>query len=177
MEAAQKTFENNVLDKLSDMVEGDIPDALVEQYVDGAVDNMRGNLAQYGMELEMYLNMMNMNIETFRGNLRPNAEKNVKNTLALEKVAELEKLEPTEEEFEAGYKEMAEAYGMELDKVKEQINKDMLSRAVSYTHLDVYKRQVQSCIMSVCGSSARAPFTECHFSRKCTEVFLWTAVF
>ena len=47
MEAAQKTFENNVLDKLSDMVEGDIPDALVEQYVDGAVDNMRGNLAQY----------------------------------------------------------------------------------------------------------------------------------
>ncbi len=131
MEAAQKTFENNVLDKLSDSVEGDIPDALVDQYVDGAVDNMRGNLAQYGMELEMYLNMMNMNLETFRDNLRPNAEKNVKNTLALEKVAELEKLEPTEEELEAGYKEMAETYGMELDKVKDQINKEMLSRELN----------------------------------------------
>lgn len=131
MEAAQRTFENNVLDKLSDSVEGDIPDALVDQYVDGAVDNMRGNLAQYGMELEMYLNMMNMNLEAFRANLRPNAEKNVKNTLALEKVAELEKLEPTEEELENGYKEMAETYGMEIDKVKDQVNKDMLTRELN----------------------------------------------
>ena len=49
---------------------------------------------------------------------RAQAEKQVKIRLALEKIVELEKLEASKEEIDAEYAKMAEAYKMDVDKVK-----------------------------------------------------------
>jgi len=124
--AAHATFENNVMDKLVAAVEGDIPDAMIEAYIDNQVNNMRQNLSQYGMELEMYLNMMNMTMEAFRGNMRENAEKNAKVTVALEKVAELENIEISEEEIAEGFKELSERWGMDVEDIRKEIADDMM---------------------------------------------------
>ena len=124
--SAHATFENNVMDKLVEAVEGDIPDAMIESYIDNQVNNMRQNLAQYGMELEMNLNMMNMTMEAFRGNMRENAEKNAKVTVALEKVAELENIEISEEEITEGFKELSERWNMEVEDIRKEIADDMM---------------------------------------------------
>ena len=124
--AAHATFENNVMDKLVEAVEGDIPESMIEAYIDNQVNNMRQNLAQYGMELEMYLNMMNMTMEAFRGNMRENAEKNAKVTVALEKVAELENIEISEEEITEGFKELSERWNMEVEDIRKEIADDMM---------------------------------------------------
>lgn len=124
--AAHATFENNVMDKLVAAVEGDIPESMIEAYIDNQVNNMRQNLAQYGMELEMYLNMMNMTMEAFRGNMRENAEKNAKSTVALEKVAELENIEISEEEITEGFKELSERWGMDVEDIRKEIADDMM---------------------------------------------------
>ena len=124
--AAHTTFENNVMDKLVAAVEGDIPDSMVEAYIDNQVNSMRQNLSQYGMELEMYLNMMNMSMEAFRGNMRENAEKNAKSAVALEKVAELENVEISEEEITEGFNELADRWGMEVDDIRKEISDDMM---------------------------------------------------
>ena len=57
-----------------------------------------------------------------RAQFRPQAENFVKVRLALEKVAELENIEVTEEEIEAEYNRLAEMYSMEVDKIKEAID-------------------------------------------------------
>jgi len=124
--SAQTTFENNVMEKLVASVEGDIPDALVDQYIDNQVNSMSSSLQQYGMTIEQYLQMMGTTMEVFRANMRPNAEKNAKSMLALEKIVETENFEVTPEEIEEGYKELAESYGLEVEDVKKDIKEEMI---------------------------------------------------
>ena len=52
---------------------------------------------------------------------KPEAERRVKMRLALEKIAKLEDIRPTEDDINAEYDKMAEIYNMEADKVKEII--------------------------------------------------------
>jgi len=63
-----------------------------------------------------------MNLDTLREQMRPQAEKQVKTRLALEKIAALENITVSEEETEEEYKRIAEAYNMEADKVKEMVD-------------------------------------------------------
>ena len=58
--------------------------------------------------------------------MRPDAERQVKTRLALEKIAELEAVEVTDEEIETEYTRLGEAYGMEADKVKEAVAAEAL---------------------------------------------------
>ena len=53
--------------------------------------------------------------------MKEDAEKRVKTQLALEKIAELENIEPTEEDVEEEIKKIAEQYNQEVDKVKETL--------------------------------------------------------
>jgi trigger factor len=121
-------FENSLLEKLVETMTVEVPDALIEGHIDNSVDDFRNQLANYGMELSMYLSMSGTTEEAFRESMRPTAESRVKTALALEKVAELEKLEPTEEEIEASYGEVAERYGVDVEDVKEQTPRDSVVR-------------------------------------------------
>ncbi len=150
---AQTTFENNVMDKLVESVEGEIPDALIDQYIDNQINNMSASLSQYGMSFEQYLQMMGANVEGFRANMRPNAEKNAKSMLALEKIVELESIELTPEEIEEGYKELAENYGMELEDVKKQITEEMVSE-------DLKMRKANRLVMDAAVAEDPAPEEE-----------------
>lgn len=151
--SAQTTFENNVMDKLVESVEGEIPDALIDQYIDNQINNMSASLSQYGMSFEQYLQMMGANVEGFRANMRPNAEKNAKSMLALEKIVEMEGIELTPEEIEEGYKELAESYGMELEDIKKQITEDMVSE-------DLKMRKANRLVMDAAVAEDPAPEEE-----------------
>jgi len=150
---AQTTFENNVMDKLVESVEGDIPDALVDQFIDDQIRNMSASLGQYGMTFEQYVQMMGATVEGFRENMRPNAEKNVKSRLALEKIVELEAIEITPEEIEDELKELAEAYGMELEDIKKQVTEDMVSEELKV-------RKANRLVMDAAVAEAPAPAEE-----------------
>jgi trigger factor len=78
-------------------------------------------LRMQGLDLNTYFKYTGMTLETMREQMRPQAESFVKTRLALEKIAELENLTATEEEVEAEYARLAEAYQMEADAVKGMI--------------------------------------------------------
>jgi trigger factor len=118
---SDKAFEDAVLTKLADKLECDVPEAMIADYVDNQMENFKRQLAQYGMELDMYINMMGTNVESFRENMRPSAVKQIKTTLALEKIAEVEKLDPTEEDIEAYYAELSSRYGVDVKVAKDSI--------------------------------------------------------
>ena len=127
---AQAAFENALLDKAVANMQADIPAALIDEYVEGGVENFSAQLAQYGMGLEAYLGMTGSNLEQFRESIRPQAEKQAKLNLTLEKIAEVEAIEPTDEEIEAEYTDVAAQYGLELDDAKQQVDKAYVTRRV-----------------------------------------------
>jgi trigger factor len=83
-----------------------------------------------GLDLKTYFKYTGLDLDTLRAQMRPQAEKQVKTRLTLEKIAEIEGIVATEEEIEAEYTRLAEAYGMEADKVKEAIEADALAEDI-----------------------------------------------
>lgn len=130
-EEAQRSFEDNVLGKLADSIETDVPDAMIDESVNMQVENMTRQLTSYGMDMTMYLNMMGTNEEGFRANMVPGAIKQIKTTLALEKIAEMESVEPTDEEVEAYFEDLVTKYGVEMSVAKESVPKDAAIRELS----------------------------------------------
>ena len=91
------------------------------------------NLAMQGYSLEQYLQMLGMDMATFRSVGKSNALRQAQSELLLTAVAEAEKLELTDEEIEEEYKKVAEDYSVDLETVKkavaeESIRSDMLMR-------------------------------------------------
>ena len=63
-------------------------------------------------------------MDTIREQYKPEAEKRVKTTLVLEKVSEVEKIEPTDEDVENEYQKISEENGMKIDDIKKYIKED-----------------------------------------------------
>lgn len=121
---AQSAFEEVVMNRLAGMVEGEIPDAMVEDQLDQMMSNFRCNLASQGMEMEQYLSMMGMTVEQFRQGGRSSAEKQLRLDLAFEHIAKTEDFEVTDEDVEAEYQRLADQYKMGLEDVKRAITAD-----------------------------------------------------
>ena len=99
---------------------------MYEKEAQNMVREMDMRLRQQGMDFDTYMKYTGMNAESVLQMYKPEAERRVKMRLALEKIAELENIEPSEEEIQAEYDRMAEAYQMEADKVKEIIPVDSI---------------------------------------------------
>ena len=125
---ADNFFENALLEKLAESVTGAIPDVMVDEQVDNQMNNFNSQLQQYGMELASYLQMMGSTVESFKADARPAAEKQVRTSLALNKIAEIEAFEVTDEQVEELYKELADQYGVVPEMVKGSMPKEDMQR-------------------------------------------------
>ncbi|MGM9522051.1 MAG: trigger factor [Oscillospiraceae bacterium] len=128
---AQKNFEEVVLNRLVEQVQCDIPDAMIDEQVDSMINNFRYNLASQGMELEQYMSMFGMDLEAFKKDTRPTAEKQIKADLAFEAIAKQENFEISDEQIEEEYKKMAENYKVELDVVKKSIDENSIKTGLT----------------------------------------------
>ena len=122
----ERDIEAQLLEKLSENVKGEIPEVMFENEINGQIRDIDYRLSMQGMNFETYLQYTGMTVEMYKEQAMPQAEKNVKIRLALEKIAELENLDATEEEIEAEYEKFAAQYGMEVDKIKEVVPVDGL---------------------------------------------------
>ncbi|MBQ7295106.1 MAG: trigger factor [Clostridia bacterium] len=122
----ERDIEAQLLEKLAENVKGEIPEVMFENEINGQIRDIDYRLSMQGMNFETYLQYTGMTIEMYKEQAMPQAEKNVKIRLALEKIAELESLDATEEEIEAEYVKFAAQYGMEVDKIKEVVPVDGL---------------------------------------------------
>lgn len=124
-EAAQKqaetSFENSIMTALIEKVESPIPNCMYERRIDSLVQNFDNTLKQQGMSLDIYFQYTGMDMDSFRETHRERAINEVKLRLALEKIAELEKIELTEEEINAGLADIAAANNMDVETIKKFI--------------------------------------------------------
>ena len=129
-ESVDQIFENTLMDKLIESMEADVPDVMIQEQLENALNNFTQQVSALGMDPGMYLQMTNTTPEEFRENMRVSSEKQVRTVLALEKIAELEGIEVSEEDVENEYKEAAERYGTEAEKLKETVSEDDIRREI-----------------------------------------------
>ena len=115
---ADADVENQLVEAVIEKVQADIPDEMVENEVDEIINSFAYRLQSQGLKLETYLKYTGQTTDDLRTQYKPQAERQVKVRLGLEKIAELENLKPTEEETEAEYQKLADSYGMPLESVK-----------------------------------------------------------
>ena len=123
--------EHDIEDKLTaaviEKVEGEIPSQMIDNEAQNMLREMDMRLRQQGMDMNTYMRYTGMTAESVLEMYKPEAEKRVKMRLALEKIAKIEDIKPSDDEIEEEYKKMAEAYQMEADKVKEVIPADSIA--------------------------------------------------
>lgn len=120
--------ENQITDKLVELLEGEVPQAMYTNEVNEMLREFDMRLRQQGMDLNTYMQYTGMNVETLAGGYREQAEKRVKLRLILEKIAEKEAIEVSDEDVEKEYARLAEAYSMEVEKVKNAISSEDLAK-------------------------------------------------
>lgn len=115
---AQTNMENDLITAVIEKMTGEIPDCMIENKVTEQVNDFSYRLQSQGLNLPTYLQYTGMDENAFRETFRASAERQVKIRLALEKIAQLEKLEANDEEVEAEYAKLAKNYGIEVERVK-----------------------------------------------------------
>ncbi|MEA4894793.1 MAG: trigger factor [Oscillospiraceae bacterium] len=120
-EAVDEDFGYNVLQKAVDNMSCEIPDAMIEERMSAMANEYDRNLMARGMRLEEYLRMSGMDPASFQNMLRPQAEAQVKTDLLLTAVAKAENVEVTEEELEKSVEDIAKAYGVMPEQIRQAI--------------------------------------------------------
>ncbi len=119
MAVQQKTAE-----ALSELVDDEIPDALVNQEMQNRLQDLGMRLEAQGIGIEQYLAQTGQDQEAFVAELRESAAQGVKVDLALRAVALAEEIEVDDDELEAEYEAVAERVGQKAAQVRKQLERN-----------------------------------------------------
>lgn len=116
---AKSKKETEVIDKIVESSKMDIPQAMIDTQVTRMAEDFAQRLQQQGLSIEQYFQYTGLTADAILAQMKPEAEKRIKNSLVLEAIAKAENIEVADEEFEGELKKMADMYKMELDKIKD----------------------------------------------------------
>ena len=130
---ARTAKENAAVDKAIENAQMDIPEAMIETQTRQMLDDFARRMQSQGLSMEQYFQFTGQSVDKMMEDMKPQALKRIQTRLVLEKIAEVENIQPTEEEVNEEISKMAEMYKMEADKLKdligenemEQMKKDM----------------------------------------------------
>ena len=124
--AAKHEKEEKAIAKLVELSTVELPEPMIAYQQERMIDQFGQQLMYQGMNLEQYLNMTGQTRDDMRDQVRPEAEKTIKNSLVIEAVADAQGFEVTDEDVEEEIKKMAEQYKMEVEKIKEIMGEDQI---------------------------------------------------
>lgn len=124
-EEAKRTKEEEAIQKIVDKSKMEIPDAMIETQVQSMLEDFANRISQQGLSFEQYMQLTGMTVDQMREQMRPDAVKRIQSGLVLEAIAKEENLEVPEEDIDAEIEKIAGMYGMEADKMKEQMDKNV----------------------------------------------------
>ena len=109
-----------------------------------------------GMNLEMYLKMLNMDINTFKAQFKEQAEERVRVQLTLSKLAEVENISASKEEVDAKIEEMAKNYGEKSDMFRNSLRPE----DIKYFEEEIKVKKIADFIVS--NAKVTEEVCECH---------------
>ena len=131
--AADRAFEEALMEQVAANITADVPDAMIEAQCRQFLDNFKMQIAQQGIPYDQYMKMTGMDEAKLLEDAKEPATRQVRMDLAMRAIIEAEKLEATDEEVEAEFQKMADEYNIDLETVKkylqaEQVKDQIISR-------------------------------------------------
>ena len=118
---AESDVENAIAEALMEKLVAEIPEVMFETETENFVRDYDTRLRQSGLDLDTYLKYTGLTIDALRAQMRPQAERQVKVRLALEKIASLEAITVTDDETNEEIEKISAAYGIPAEQVKAMI--------------------------------------------------------
>ena len=125
---ARTAKENAAVDKAIENAQMDIPELMVQSQSRQMMDDFARRMQQQGLSMEQYFQFTGQSMDKMMDDMKPQALKRIQTRLVLEKVAEAENIQPSEEEITEEIQKMADAYKMEADKIREAIGESGLEQ-------------------------------------------------
>ena len=127
-EDARRAKEDAAVDKVIENAQMDIPEAMIETQTRQMLDDFARRMQSQGLSMEQYFQFTGQSVDKMMEDMKPQALKRIQTRLVLEKVAEAENIQPSEEEITEEIQKMADAYKMEADKIREAIGESGLEQ-------------------------------------------------
>lgn len=121
---AEEAADSELMDKMLEKMKAEIPQVMYEHRID---EIAREWVARTRIDINDYLKYTGMTMTQFRANFKDAAKRQVELRLALEKIAQLENIEISEDDINNEYNNLAEQYSIDIDKVKETISEKTLT--------------------------------------------------
>ena len=125
---ARTAKENAAVDKAIENAQMDIPELMTKTECRQMMDDFSRRMQQQGLSMEQYFQFTGQSMDKMMEDMKPQALKRIQRRLVLEKVAEAENIQPSEEEITEEIQKMADAYKMEADKIREAIGESGLEQ-------------------------------------------------
>jgi len=136
-EEKKQHIERTVIEKAAESAKVDIPQGMIRTEVDNLLRDFEMRLRQQGLTLELYTQFTGQTEESLREQMKPDAEKRVRNALVLEAIAKAENLTVSDEEFEEELQRLADMYQRPVEELRtifsangylDDIRTDLLTR-------------------------------------------------
>ena len=130
---AKREREDKAVDAVIANAQMDIPEAMIQNQIQQLMNDFVQRMQAQGLSIDQYYQFTGLDQAKIQEQMRPQALKRIQSRLVLEKVAEVENIQISDEKFEEELKTMADMYKMEVEKLKElmgdaekeQMKKDM----------------------------------------------------
>ena len=145
--AARAKKEAQAIEKAVENATMEIPDAMIDTQVQSMMEDFARRMQSQGLSLEQYVQFTGMDVKKMHDQMKPEALKRIQNSLVLEAVAKAENIEISDEKVDEEIAKMAEAYKMEVEKLKDligesekdQMKKDLAVQAAADLIADAAK--------------------------------------
>lgn len=127
-EEQEGLYSSQLMEAAIDTMEVEIPEAMIEDKLEEQLRTYASSMGMMPMDMtrDEILKALQIDANTWSSVMRPQANFELHTELLLDAVAEAEKIEVTDEDFEQALKDMAETYGMEADQVRQYVNADVV---------------------------------------------------
>lgn len=136
-EDAETQMKDQVLGKIYDANDIDVPDAMVETEIDSLVNEFDQQLRAQGMSLDLYCEYLGKKPEEFRDEVKDDAFKKVKTRMIVSAIADKEAIEAGDDEVDAEIENMAKMYQMEADQIRNIVGEEN----IAYMKKDIRNRK------------------------------------
>ncbi len=111
--------EDQAVEQAVENAQMDIPQPMIDMQVRQMTDDFARRIQQQGLSMEQYFQFTGLTAEKMLEEMKPQAEKRIKTRLVLEAVVKAENIEISDERLDEELQKMADAYQMEVEKLKE----------------------------------------------------------
>ena len=118
---AAEQFANALIRQVTEGMTVTIPDAMVENQLDGIINELRSHMQSQGFDLEPYLETCGMTLEQLRDHTREQAAAAARYELAMTEIARREGIDVTEADVDAKYEELSRQNGLSVELLRQQL--------------------------------------------------------